>query len=996
MKKSLLLLISMFSSSSFVGCGGGSSTPTPPIATHFSVTTATSTPTAGTQFNFTVTALDASGNLVSTYDGTVQFTSSDAKAVLPATGALISGTGTFPVTMNTAGPQTITATASSLIGSSPSFMVSASAPAQFSVTTPATATAGAAFSFTVTALDASNNPVSSYSGTVHFTSTDPQASLPANSTLTSGKGTFSATMKTAAPQTITATDTVTASMTGVSSSTAVGPAAATHFTVTASTAATVGIQFNFTVTALDAFANTATTYSGIVHYTTNDTLATVPADAPLASGIGTPSITLKTLGTATITASDTTSPSITGNTPVKVVTNAPTHFAVLTPATATTRASFTITVNILDAANNLSTGYSGTVHFTSSDPQAVLPANSTLTNGTKSFSATMENAGSQTITAADTIAPSLTQPSPAIVVTATTALSITSGAPPAGTFGVIYGPRITQYFRCIYNGNGGFSCTLCSGTTGCYSLPQCTRFRSASPCRETRTSSPGFPLAVTGGIPPYVWSVSGFPPGLGISASSGNEYLSGTPTLPGTYNINVTVMDSGTPQVTTPPSPYTIIINDPAPPVINASPAPPGGAVNLPFTFTFSASSPAPPLVWRLSAGTLPPGLTLTPGGVLSGTPTTAGIYPVTLIATDEFKQDSVPQVFTIQISAHGFKTTGSMAGPRIAHTATLLSNGMVLVAGGTDGSGTAIATAELFNPATGSFTATGPMGTARAHFAATLLCDLSSLPCNDNRVLVTGGLDTNGQPLATAEIYDPSTATFSPTSVSMLFVHASHTATLLKTGQVLIAGWGNAVAELFDPGTGTFKQTGNMATARVGHTATLLNTGKVLVTGGIQGAPPATTTLAEAELYDPGAGSFTATLGSLATARQVHTASLLSDGTVLVTGGLDSNNHALASAEVFNPTTQMFMATKGSMGTARAFHTATVLMDKTVLVTGGDDGNGPLATAEIYDPAAQSFSPTGSMGNTRELHTGILLNDGTVLVTGGTGSGEATAELYH
>ena len=306
------------------------------------------------------------------------------------------------------------------------------------------------------------------------------------------------------------------------------------------------------------------------------------------------------------------------------------------------------------------------------------------------------------------------------------------------------------------------------------------------------------------------------------------------------------------------------------------------------------------------------------------------------------------------------------------------------------------IATAELYDPTNGTFSMTGSMATARAHFAATLLCDLTALPCNDKRVLVTGGLDISGNPLMSAELYDPSTGTFSPTAGSMQFVHASHTATLLKTGKVLIIGWGNATAELFDPVTGTFTATGSMLEARVSHTATLLKNGKVLVTGGIQGAPPTTTVLAEAELYDPVTGSFLQTLGSLATLRQWHTASLLADGKVLVAGGMvDNAETATATAELFDPTTQMFTATKGPLAAARGFHTATVLKDGTVLVTGGDDMTTTLASAEVYDPTAETFSPTGSMGSTRESHTATLLNDGTVLVNGGIGSGEATAELY-
>ena len=483
------------------------------------------------------------------------------------------------------------------------------------------------------------------------------------------------------------------------------------------------------------------------------------------------------------------------------------------------------------------------------------------------------------------------------------------------------------------------------------------------------------------------------PAGLSVNSQTGKIF--GTPTSPGGYNVPVTVTDSGTPPVMTPMS-YNVTINDPAPPVINVTPAPPSGVVNLPYSFTFTASSSAPPLTWRVSAGTPPPGPMLNPDGVFSGTPTATGTSSFTLIAEDSFKQDSISQDFTIQIFAHGFAPTGAMAGPRIAHTATLLSSGEVLVAGGTDGSGTPIATAELFDPTHGTFSSTGSMSTARAHYAATLLCDLSAPPCNDKRVLVTGGLDTNGNPLMSAELYDPSTGTFSPTIGIMQSVHASHTATLLKTGEVLIIGWGPATAELFDPSTGTFKATGSMLEPRVGHTATLLTSGKVLVAAGIGEVGGGPGVLAESELYDPATGSFSQTLGHLANARQLHTASLLADGKVLVAGGmLDNAGTATATAELFDPTTQMFTATKGSLATARDFHTATVLNDGTVLVTGGDNGNGTLATAEVYDPIADTFSPTGGMGSTRESHTATLLNGGTVLVNGGAGGGEATAELY-
>src|SRR5205823_3249024 len=170
---------------------------------------------------------------------------------------------------------------------------------------PSSATAGTAFNFTVTALDASNNTATGYAGTVHFTSTDGNAALPVNSTLTSGTGVFSATLKTAGNQTITGTDTVNGAVTGTSNTIAVSATVATHFSVSAPASATAGSAFNFTVTAQDQFNNTATGYSGTVHFTSSDGNASLPANSTLSNGTGTFNATLRTAGSQTITATDT-------------------------------------------------------------------------------------------------------------------------------------------------------------------------------------------------------------------------------------------------------------------------------------------------------------------------------------------------------------------------------------------------------------------------------------------------------------------------------------------------------------------------------------------------------------------------------------------------------------------------------------------------------------------------------------------------------------------
>ncbi len=187
------------------------------------------------------------------------------------------------------------------------------------------------------------------------------------------------------------------------------------------------------------------------------------------------------------------------------------------------------------------------------------------------------------------------------------------------------------------------------------------------------------------------------------------------------------------------------------------------------------------------------------------------------------------------------------------------------------------------------------------------------------------------------------------------------YTATLLNNGNVLVAGGfvnGSAVAsaELYDPATGSFTATGSMSSVRYLHTATLLNNGNVLVVGGIS-SPTAAQGLASGELYNPATGSFTAT-GSITGARCEHTATLLNDGNVLVAGGYNPTS-AITSAALYDPSTGTFTAT-GSMTSARFFQTATLLNGGNVLVAGGANAAGSLgvASAELYLPG--TLTPTG------------------------------------
>lgn len=345
----------------------------------------------------------------------------------------------------------------------------------------------------------------------------------------------------------------------------------------------------------------------------------------------------------------------------------------------------------------------------------------------------------------------------------------------------------------------------------------------------------------------------------------------------------------------------------------------------------------------------------------------------------------------------------------RVYASATLLLDGKVLIAGGASSLGTGVsvdgssqdatglASADLYDPATGTYTPTGDMARPRAFHTATLLAD--------GRVLIQGGGAPAAEQTGAAapepnvvpppEIYDPASGTFGPTNGDTLIPLVLATATLLPDGKVLFAGGQTAVApaegatpdpsgtsgaptaeaELFDPSSGTFSATGSMSDPRVWHTATALQDGRVLIVGGTtnsdvmtsgQAVDPTTQT---AEIYDPGSGTFSAT-GATVAPRMGHAAAVLADGRVLITGGLDTDQETpesfARSAEIYDPAAGTFTAT-GDMVAAHAFHTATTLADGRVLIAGfgeelmtgmsSDTSPDLLSSAEVYDPATGTFT---------------------------------------
>jgi hypothetical protein len=408
---------------------------------------------------------------------------------------------------------------------------------------------------------------------------------------------------------------------------------------------------------------------------------------------------------------------------------------------------------------------------------------------------------------------------------------------------------------------------------------------------------------------------------------------------------------------------------------------------------------------WRPAAGLLAAGAAVLVAalvfrGLAPGpTPTPTGSPPPspTVSSTTTAPPSDVPVVTPMPESVQ-FSPTGSMILGRDGATATLLKTGQVLVVGGKVATGSVTNktnTAELYNPATGKFTATGSLADARWGHTATLL--------NDGRVLVVGGADLSDGAgnLKTAELYNPTTGAFTATG-SMATGRASHTATLLNDGRVLIAGGTNSIglasAEIYDPATGKFKVTGSMTVARQDHAAARLADGRVLVVGGTaNGVVGPFGVLSSAEIYDPATGKFTAT-GSMSTPRQGPTATLMFENTVMVTGGRDQNSTFLGSAEVYDPSVGQFVGMGGWVPDNARARSALLLGDgpSSWLLTIG--WNAPGATAAYYDGGHFGFYTAGSTTADIACQTATLLPDGRVLLLGGlaaNGRPSATATVY-
>lgn len=336
------------------------------------------------------------------------------------------------------------------------------------------------------------------------------------------------------------------------------------------------------------------------------------------------------------------------------------------------------------------------------------------------------------------------------------------------------------------------------------------------------------------------------------------------------------------------------------------------------------------------------------------------------------------------------FVGTDDLTTARFSHTATLLPNGKVLVAGGIGADEGEVGSAELYDRESGMWTLTGSLVNARDSHTATLL--------PNGKVLVAGGYGTAG-PLASAELYNPTTGTWSATghlAVARYFA----TATLLRDGKVLVTGGTNLIdhtlasAELYDPDSGTWTSTGSMVIKRNWHTATLLSNAKVMVAGGFG---PTGLAAQSAEIYNPDSGTWMLT-GSMVSEHLQHTATLLPDGKVLVAG---SNACCAVDAEVYDPASGTWRSTSNMIRQRTYGHTATLLQNGMVLVAAGFFSGGVVGEpiGELYAPVTETWT---GVSNTippgRAFHTATLLGNGQVLVAGGAaefGQVWTSAQLY-
>ncbi|MCA9191310.1 MAG: VCBS repeat-containing protein, partial [Planctomycetales bacterium] len=453
------------------------------------VVSAPATTTSGSVLPMTITVVDANGDVVPDFRGTVYISSSDAAAstadgyafnpldagIPYAFTATDAGTHTFTgaIRLVTGGPQTVTVSAPNMTAASTSVLVTGQVT-HLQVSAPVAADAGQAFAVTVSAIDSVGAVASGYSSTIRFTSTDVQAGLPANYTFTpedAGVHTFIVTLRTSGAQSVRGVEL--GGTIGGGTSVNVAPQAAVSLSL-AGAAGPIGVSRPYTIVARDQFGNHATSYSGTVGLTSSDAAAIFPGEVTLSGGIATANVTFLTVGSQSLTATDTVNSTITGTVTSDATPPVPAILALEGLAAATAGVSTTITMTVRDTIGQIAVGYTGTVFFSSSDIKAGLPASYTFTAadaGVHTFPVTLKTAGDQSITARD-LAGGISGTAVGIQVSASTfasyALTVPNGADSKGHILVTAGETISLTVRAVdsfgntitdYRGKAQFSST---------------------------------------------------------------------------------------------------------------------------------------------------------------------------------------------------------------------------------------------------------------------------------------------------------------------------------------------------------------------------------------------------------------------------------------------------------------------------------------------------------------------------------------------------------
>jgi hypothetical protein len=523
---------------------------------------------------------------------------------------------------------------SSITGTSNTILVGTVTATHFSVGAPASATAGLSFTFTVTALDQFNNPATGYSGTVHFTSSDSSAALPADSTLTNGTGSFSATLRTAGSQTITATDTSTSTITG--SATVVVNAATAAFLVVAGypSPVTAGTANSFTVTAKDAFGNRATGYAGTVHFTSSDPKAVLPANYRFMgsdAGMHMFSVTLRTATPTgqSITATDTVTSSISGTQMGIVVNPAPTNHLVVSrfPSKTTAGVAQSFRITAQDMFGNTTPGFSDTVSFSSSDGKALLPGNQMFTSpnpGYQDFSGTLVTAGTQSITVKD----------------------ITNASVASGTqSGIVVNPAAASHLLV-----SGFPSSVIVGTAHNFTVTALDAYGNvATGYLGTVKFMSSDPIAM---LPANYTFTSG--------DAGMHTMFSATLNTPGTQSITAT--DTVNSSITGMEGGISVVTSQPTATVSGPTTAVPG----QPLTYTLNASESGPfagpPYSYQVnwgdgSAMQLFQSSNTSATVMVPHTFVTTGTYTITVTAKDPSGNASMPAMLSVSISAVAMET---------------------------------------------------------------------------------------------------------------------------------------------------------------------------------------------------------------------------------------------------------------------------------------------------------------------------------------------------